>query len=336
MTAPARRYYSLAFRAAITVAVLTAVLHQIDLHRTVIQWRDAEWAYVIVLGPLVSLACLFINALRWRLILAHQGLRPPFINVAVIYTKAAFFGSFLPGGMTTGDIFRVRLLAKKTQDLAASIKSVLLDRASGLFGLLIVALAALLYSYVETDGVSLRPLLRPVIVLIFSGLTMAAGLYALHNYFQKLYWQHPLLLKLRSFLDMVPQYFEDKSLIVKEVSLSLVLQLVILGWIYIVAKALHISVSFGALAIATPLVTLFSLLPISLGGIGIREAGYVFFLVPFGITAGEATSLSLVSGLVQDALRLAFGFIVFWEPFRGFTSDGRGARRTEANSTERI
>jgi glycosyltransferase 2 family protein len=336
MRSASRRYRSLLFKALITAALLAWVFYQVDLYRTMVQWQEAEWLYVALLAPPVCLACLFINALRWRLILGHQGLRPPLVSVAVIYLKAAFFGAFLPGGMTTGDIFRIRLLTTKTQNLESSIKSVLLDRASGFFGLLIIVLAAVLYSFFQADKVSLRPYLNPVIVLILLSLATIAGLYVLQIFFHRLKSQHPLFMKLRSFLDMIPQYFANKHLILKEVSLSLALQFVIVGWVYIVAKALRLSVTFAALSIATPLVTLVSLLPISLGGVGVREAGYVFFLAPFGLTAGEATSLSLVSGLVQMGLRLICGFLFFWDPSKNSWTRVPDCQPTGTNGAERL
>jgi hypothetical protein len=299
------------------VAVLIWLFYQIDIYRAIVQWQGTEWRYVILLGPPVSFACLLINILRWYLILEHQGLHPPLMNVAAIYTKGVFFASFLPGGMTTGDLFRIHLLTKKTQDLDASIKSVFLDRVSGFFGLLMVVIGALLYSSFETNDNSLRPYLKPVIVVVFLFLAITVGPFLLRQrYFQKPHRQYPFVMKVRSFLDVIPKYFEDKRLMLRQLVLSLTLQLVIVGWAYIVSRALHISVSFEALSIATPLVTFFSLLPISLGGVGVREAGYVFFLVPFGLTPGEATSLSLVSGLTQDGLRLIYGLIFYWDPWK--------------------
>jgi uncharacterized membrane protein YbhN (UPF0104 family) len=135
---------------------------------------------------------------------------------------------------------------------------------------------------------------------------------------------------------MVPRYFEDKRLVAREVSLSLALQLVIVGWLYIVAQGLHISVPFVVLCMATPLVTLFSLLPVSLGGVGVREAGYVAFLVPFGLTVGEATSLSLVSAMVQTAIRLCFGVLFLVNPFEGRTVSAADPRPTAAESSDRL
>jgi uncharacterized protein (TIRG00374 family) len=333
-----RRYWSLLLiRSLITLAVSAGLIYQIDLYRTLIQWQDAEWRYLILLGFPVSLACLLINVVRWHLILTHQGLRPAFLNVTVICTKAAFLGSVLPGGMVTGDVYRVHLLTKTTQNLDASIRSVLLDKVSGLFGLLVIALAGLLGYWFETSNDSFRPLLIPFSVVVSSCLGAIVGVLLVRGgCFERANWQHPLLLRVRSFLEMVLKCLEDKPLMLKQLTLCLALQLVIVGWTYIVSMALHFSVSFVALSIATPLAALVSLLPISLGGVGVREAGYVLFLVPFGLTVGEATSLSLVSGLIQSGLRLVFGLIFLWDPARVSMTESLEPRPSEANSADRL
>jgi uncharacterized protein (TIRG00374 family) len=336
LTTPAsRNRHALLVKTLVTIIVLGAVIYQIDIYRTVVRWQEADWAYVFILGFPVFLLCLFINVLRWYLILGHQGISHPLPKVASMYTKAAFVASFLPGGMTAGDIYRVRLLTANTKDVDASIKSVLLDRGSGLIGLLIVALTAFIYVSWRAGSESPLPLLQPMIVVACLCCAVVIVFLAAHRYRLEGV-HHPLLVKLRSYTLMVPAYFSDKRLIVKEVLLSLSLQLVIVGWVYIVAKALQISVSFMALSLATPLVTLCSLLPISLGGVGVREASYVLFLAPFGITAGEATSLSLVSGVVQGGLRFICGLVFVWDrsntvtdiqdhvPAKSKPADGRG------------
>jgi uncharacterized protein (TIRG00374 family) len=338
MKTDSRGYHSPVVKVLITVALLLLVFYQVDLYRTMVQWQEAEWRYIIFLGIPVALACLFINVLRWYLILAHQGFRPRLTNLMVIYTKAAFVASFFPGGMTAGDIYRISLLTKRTQNIDASIKSVFLDRASGFFGLLIVALAACLYYLsVGEKRDAIRPFLMPGLLIVMACAAFCAGVVWIQRHYLRIsQCRYPLWNRLRSYTEMMPRYFEDKRLIVREVSLSLALQLVIVGWLYIVAQGLHIAVPFVVLCMAGPLVTLFSLLPVSLGGIGVREAGYVVFLIPFGLTAGEATSLSLVSGMVQNGIRLLFGALFLFDSSKDSIMTASDPQSSEAEAADRI
>ncbi len=78
------------------------------------------------------------------------------------------------------------------------------------------------------------------------------------------------------------------------------------------ARALGLDVGIATLSFAAPLVTLATLLPISIGGVGVREAGYALLLEPHGVLPNEAVALGLVqySGFlfVASIAWLAFAF----------------------------
>jgi hypothetical protein len=59
------------------------------------------------------------------------------------------------------------------------------------------------------------------------------------------------------------------------------------------ARALGLSISFDVLLLCIPLINLVVLLPVSMGGFGVREAAYYYMLSHFGVGAGGAVLLSL-------------------------------------------
>ena len=332
----ARKYYLASIKTSVTVVLIIWLFGQIDLHRTAVQWQETEWTYLILIGLPVFLACLTINVLRWQLILKPQTMHIPFTNLAVIYIRGAFLGSFLPGGITTGDIYRMYALGKNTRDSAVSISSVLIDRVLGVFALLVLSVGALPYFLFRAKTDAFQPLLKPVILMgVILTLLVLCLLLAWRYWSEKTSWQHPLLEKVVSFLDTVPRYLAYKGVLLKVFLLALALQLLIVWWTYIVSNALHLSISLVALTITVPLISLFAMLPISLAGFGVREAGYVFFLVPFGLTPGEATSLGLISVLVQSGLRLLSGVTFLFDPHLASTGVAPYRQHTSRSESER-
>jgi uncharacterized protein (TIRG00374 family) len=300
-------------KGAITVALLAWLFYQTDVRLTAVQWLETEWSYLIFFGPLVFLAYVLIDVWRWKIIMKHQGLHLPFRYLALIYTRGVFLGAVLPGGVTTGDIYRIYTLAKNTEDIKAPIFSVVLYRIAGLWAVLLLSVGSVQYSLVVMNKNSFEPFFKPVMVATILFSTILIGLYALRRYdVGKIARRHSLALNVASFVEVVPKFFENKPLVLQTVALATVLQLVIVTWSYIVSKSLHISVPFVTLVMTVPLINLSLLLPISLGGFGVREAGYVFFLVPFGLTPGEAISLSLVGVLVQSVMHLLSGVVFFY------------------------
>src|SRR5262249_40042492 len=61
--------------------------------------------------------------------------------------------------------------------------------------------------------------------------------------------------------------------------------------------------------VLVPMVTLLTLLPVSLNGMGIREGGMVLFLAPLGVGTGTALSLAFLWFAVFTAASLGGGCV---------------------------
>ena len=87
--------------------------------------------------------------------------------------------------------------------------------------------------------------------------------------------------------------------------------------VYCLARGLGIELPFSVFVYATPMVAVATVIPISVGGIGVRELGYMFFLGPLGFDESAAISLGVsqyatfvlvaVLGVVLTFLRARLG-----------------------------
>ena len=91
--------------------------------------------------------------------------------------------------------------------------------------------------------------------------------------------------------------------------LSLVVQLanVVLAWL--IGEGLGLPVPPLYYGVLIPLVSLLTLLPISLNGMGLREAGTVLLLAPLHISEASAVTLSLLIFAVYTAASLMGGVV---------------------------
>jgi uncharacterized membrane protein YbhN (UPF0104 family) len=124
--------------------------------------------------------------------------------------------------------------------------------------------------------------------------------------------------KVRKVLSSLGSY-EDMPLLGHAGILLLAIchQLLGLLSLYMLAQALQLDVSFAALGWIRSLVALAMFLPISIGGLGVREATFIALLVPYGITTEDALTLSLlvfarglvfaIAGGIIEARRSLFG-----------------------------
>jgi hypothetical protein len=71
-------------------------------------------------------------------------------------------------------------------------------------------------------------------------------------------------------------------------------QLAVVASAFLAARALGLDVGPTAILAFMPAVAIAQVLPISLGGLGVREGAFVLFLHPLGVARGEAIALGLV------------------------------------------
>ena len=64
--------------------------------------------------------------------------------------------------------------------------------------------------------------------------------------------------------------------------------------VLVAATAVHLQPPVILLIAFVPIVNFLGMLPISLGGLGVREAGFVFFLGTVGISSEAAFTMSLL------------------------------------------
>lgn len=96
----------------------------------------------------------------------------------------------------------------------------------------------------------------------------------------------------------IDEYLESviakKQILLKAFLYSIAIQLFIIITIYILAKGLLLNLSFLSLFVFVPIITVVSLLPISISGIGLREGAFVILLGMINISPEKAMALSIL------------------------------------------
>ena len=77
--------------------------------------------------------------------------------------------------------------------------------------------------------------------------------------------------------------------------------------LWLASRAISLELSYAVLAVTLPPVLLVSALPVSIAGYGVREGSYVLLLRHIGVTATDATLLSLLFGISFAIASLAGG-----------------------------
>ncbi len=254
-----------------------------------------------LLAALVFLPVPLIQSYRLVLMLRVQGVRLTWWNSVKLTFAGNFFNFALPG-MTGGDLIKAYYVTYYTHKKTEVVTTVVLDRAIGLLGLVLLAGVAILLAWdPERFGSMIR-----VLALICAALAVGSAFvfskrlrHMLHlpQLAEKLPMGEQLLRIGRATVAMR----DHKSLVVSSLLLTLVLQTVVMISATIMAWALGMTGTFHYFFIYVAIGFLIAALPISPPqAVGVMEYFYILFFTAGGAnTASQAVALAVAVRLIQ-------------------------------------
>lgn len=220
----------------------------------------------------------FISTLRWRLLLPEKvGIKKLFS----LYLIGSFFNTLLPG-LIGGDAVKGFYLYKAIGKGSLTLASIFMDRYIGFVTLILICMAAYPFGYSYLQG-SHAVWTLPLIVLIFVITSLLIFGLRLGN----------RMMILSEFYKYFHSYRNKKGIIVKTLLISVFVQLSGILAVYILATGIGEHIPFLACLVFLPLIIMFTALPISISGIGIREGAFILFFGLIGVMPNVATAISL-------------------------------------------
>ncbi len=260
---------------------------------------------------LLYLLTQLLSTVRWRCLLRAESIHIPFWRLILLYYEGMFFNLMLPTAIG-GDLVRGYQVSRLTERREASMASILIERLSGYVALTIIACIAIIPAYTHIND--------PLIVWLTVG--SAAGMVALiasllSDQLQALFFRMLLGVGLGRFHDAVhrvyeavQQYWTHRRALLLALALSFILQSLVITIFYLISRALNLSVPILYFFLFVPLISVISMLPISVAGLGLREGSAVYLFTKVGLDSASALSLSLL-WFVVTALCSGLGGIVF-------------------------
>jgi uncharacterized membrane protein YbhN (UPF0104 family) len=254
-----------------------------------------------------------LSAMRWQWLLRVQGITLSWGRVFLLMLIGIFFNFFIPGG-TGGDVVKIFYLLKETPgQRGAALLSVLVDRILGLLGLAILAgiLIGARWSWLTSTPQTAQFVWPGVIILIFTvGGIHFSWIVARHGLVHKLPARFPWRDKLADLALGYTVYGRAWRLSVAGIIVSIIAHIGYFAVFYCAARSLaHDQItlpSFADLCTIMPIVNVLAAMPISLGGLGVRENLFYVFL---GNLCGVTQAVAQVTSLVGYTLTLCWGLI---------------------------
>ncbi len=280
-----------------------------------VEWRDLQTAFASADAAFCMLAVLLfalsnlLGAFQWRELLLTQGITLPVWRVISLYFVGVFFNNFLVSNIG-GDAVRIYELKRLTGRGLPGFAATFLDRFIGLFTLICFAIVAYAFSP-ELWGPALwMPILALgcalLGVLVFgfsrrlSGFMLGIG----RRIFPP---------RFIGFLEDVREgfmlYRHTYRMLGRVGLLAAGVQLCRIGVYYAAGHALGQEVGFQYFVIFIPLIAIVAAIPISFGGIGVRENMGVLLFGRVGMDPAPALAVMLLGYLSGIVASLAGGVV---------------------------
>jgi glycosyltransferase 2 family protein len=221
----------------------------------------------------------FISTIRWKLLLPEGIGLMKLLSLCMI---GSFFNTFLPG-VIGGDAVKGLYLYRLTGKGSLSLASIFMDRYIGFAALIAICIVAFPFGFRFFAGSPVTWLL-PIIVFSFIGASLLIFGLRLGQ----------RIGALSEFYSYFHAYKNQTTVIGKTFSLSLIVQLAGILSVYILSRGMGQQIPFLAFLLFIPLIVLFTMIPLSISGLGIRESAFVLFFGLVGVQPGAATALSLL------------------------------------------
>jgi uncharacterized membrane protein YbhN (UPF0104 family) len=306
MTTSRRRCLLLTLlRLSITVAAFAYLLSLVQLGELAAAASRVPRLALLGVAALV-LTNLLLGALRWRVLLSAYGApnRTSVLSLFRLYLIAMFYNTYLPGGVG-GDVVR-GVASRGAFDSAGTTRGlavVFVERALGLCA--VFALVAI--------GFFLRPLPEVKNALTLSLLGIAATAASVLGLALGPRIAPLLPARLRPIPAALPRL---TSLPPFAFALLVAVAIQLVGALcgHILVAQLDAHASLPASLVVVPLAMSASYLPITVGGIGTREAAFVALYRLAGVADAHSLAASLLLFLTQAAVAAVGGIMTLLAP----------------------
>lgn len=266
-----------------SVTLIAVVLQYVDLSQTIETLANIKLSYLLI-PILVSYVQTATSSFKWKIILSIEKFSVGFIFLFKTYLIGHFISLFLPSSIG-GDIYRIAAIRRKIIDFSTGAATVIFDRVSGLYALLVLAASGSFALVIDELTYSLIALvfIAPVLVLALTDSRVT------DSFSQGRYraWK-----SLGRIISSQRKFILSRK-VIAIVAISILFQSIAIFINYLYCQALSIDISLAHLWAIIPLIYLTDMIPFSINGIGIRDSAFVFFFALLGYPAAEALALSI-------------------------------------------
>ena len=299
------RTASLGLRLIASSVMLVLLLTRFPAGALQQRWPECprtSWLWLLA-ALIATFAAFGLAALRWFEVCRTLGHDLKYSAVFSYFLAGQFVGNFLPTTVG-GDILRVSRMGTQIRDHSSAFASVVIERLTGWLVLPVITLLALaLQPGLVTSRAGAVALLGALGTL---GLLLVLILMAQHQQLGgRIRGNNRISTSLSAVHDGLNSYRKVPASMLRLLFVAVAFQACLIAAVICIASSIGIETGFVNWIAFIPMVFIAQVLPVAIGGIGIREAALVLFLGGSNISSGQSVVLGLAIYAVTLVASLA-------------------------------
>lgn len=295
----------------IGVILLLSILLNVDFALAIQNLHKLDSVYLACyVGCFIAM--MLVRSMRLRLAMSKLNHHLTFKDCYVATMEPAFLGIVTPGRI--GEFTRIGYLHKHGVSMQEAISIVTVERLIDIGVLFIFGIGGMVYIFSPVSYQFSGGLVVSLGLITFVGAIRGYEflLLCFKNYFGwVLRWEPSFVTRYRQ------EIFVSFHRVMNRAAMSIfLLGLVCTGFnfsqIFFLAAAFGFEADYLVVIFAYTVATLVSLMPISVGGLGTREATYIMIMAHEGILKEQALLFSLLDGFILGVFMLLMLLIPIW------------------------
>lgn len=280
-------------RILISLGLVVLLFHKVDLDKFLTSILSTKKEF-LTLGYVLGICNVVICTLRWRILLWDRDMKVPFFKLLKIYFIGMFFNIFFPTGYG-GDAVRGYKLYKLTSAMSDSVSSVVMDRLVGFSALISISIISLVLSF-DFINAKICFSVFGVAVLFFSGVWFFFSGYIVRcvGFILKLFKLERYMDELTRFHETILSYKDSKMVLLSIFIISIFAHSIMILSVYLFSLSIGVQIPVLYFFLFVPVINIVTLAPVSVSGIGVREAGFIYFFSMVLVSASDSFLMSLL------------------------------------------
>ena len=294
----------------IGVGLFIYLLFRLNIYSILGEIKNAN-LFFLSIAMLMVLVSFFTSTLKWFVIARKQKINVPFKYALKINLMSGFYGFVTPSRI--GSVIRIEYLKKFAENkYGKGISNYILEKILDVSSLMLLVLISSFFfrkslsvNYFNYALIGLAALL--VFTIIFMNEKRSRAIL-------RIFYMKFLPKKIKDGAkDGFYSFYEDmpeRKFFPVFIFFNLINWMVLYSIFYFVALSVGIDISFFYFLLFMPLTTFIGQIPITINGLGTREAAMISFFGLLGISATKIFSMSLINLVINGILPAGIGMLL--------------------------